>query len=122
MTSEKSNGCASARRQQLRELIGMLRFSKKAVIFSYICVVLFTAVMTAMIILGGRDPDILITEFFSYFKIEGGILGILKFTETVIELIDRRFCGPSGDRFQKNDKSDFDCIASADNEKTDEKL
>ena len=64
----------------------VLRFSKKVIICSFICVAVFTVVMTVVVVVGNRDPDTLITEFFGYFKIEGGILGMLKAVETVMDL------------------------------------
>jgi len=91
VTCGKSNGNGS-----VRELLGMLRFSKKVIIFSFVSVVLFTAAMTVIIACGGGDPNVLITEFFSYFKIEGGILGLLKFVETIIDLLDKKYCGTRG--------------------------
>ncbi len=76
--------------------------------------------MTVIIVQQGRSPDILITEFFSYFKIEGSILGVLKIVETIIELIDRRFCSKAAEHTAH--PSGTECCSPAESQKPDNKI
>ena len=65
--------------------VKVLRFSKAVVITMLVSAGLFTITMIATHYLTGSVPDVLITEFFGFFKVEGGALGIIKVAETIIE-------------------------------------
>lgn len=62
-----------------------MRFSKAIVITMFISAGLFTVAMIVTHYLTGSVPDVLVTEFFGFFKVEGGALGIIKVAETIIE-------------------------------------
>lgn len=47
----------------------------------------FTVGMVLIFIFKGSVPDTLITEFFGFFKVEGGALGIIKVAETIINIV-----------------------------------
>jgi|GEM_PF-6052729 hypothetical protein len=98
-----------------RALLKVIRFSKKVVIFSIFSVVVFTIVMTIVIITGNRDPDTLITEFFSYFKIEGGILGTLKAVETVIGTFGSRSGSVAETAVLDTVKNEIDVLGNLEN-------
>lgn len=69
------------------DIIKALRFSKIVVILMLASVFAFTVGMILIFIFKDSVPDTLITEFFGFFKIEGGITGIIKIAETIIETI-----------------------------------
>ena len=59
------------------------RFSKCVVIAMLVSAGVFTIAMTVVYCFTGSVPDVLVTEFFGFFKIEGGALGIIKVAETI---------------------------------------
>lgn len=65
----------------------VLRFAKKVLLFSFISVGIFTVITIILHNTAVGIPDTLITEFFGYFKVEGGILGLIKITETIVDKI-----------------------------------
>ena len=73
-----------------------LRFSKKVVIILLVSVAVFTVTMIVTYYTTGSVPDTLVTEFFGFFKIEGGILGVLKAVETFIDIVKARNIKPDG--------------------------
>lgn len=64
-----------------------VKFSKKIIILMFVSMAVFTVIMTAIYILTGGVPDTLISEFFNFFRLEGGALGIIKVAETISERI-----------------------------------
>jgi len=68
------------------EVLKALRFSKKIVIFMFAQVIIFTVVMILIYLDRGAIPDTLVTEFFGFFRMEGGALGIIKVAETSIDI------------------------------------
>ena len=46
----------------------------------------FTVAMIVIYLITGSVPDTLVTEFFGFFKVEGGALGIIKVAETLYDL------------------------------------
>ena len=67
-----------------------LRFSKAVVITMLLSCLLFTGGMIAVFCVKGAVPDTLITEFFAFFGIEGGALGVIKVAETVQEIFNKK--------------------------------
>lgn len=91
---KKVNNSGSTETEPLKktdELKKVLRFSKKIVLIMFIGAGIFTVVMIITYFIIGSVPDTLITEFFGFFKLEGGALGIIKVSETAIEIINNLF-------------------------------
>ena len=67
----------------------IIRFSKKVVITMLISVMVFTITMIVIYLIKGSVPDTLITEFFGFFKVEGGALSVIKAVETGYDFVMR---------------------------------
>lgn len=80
----------------------VLRFAKKVLLFSFISVGVFTVVIIILHITTGSVPDTLITEFFGYFKVEGGVLGLIKITETIVDKVTEYLHGKKGSTENEN--------------------
>lgn len=78
---------ATLRRRPHRAVI---RFSKIVVISMLLSAGIFTITMIVTFFVTGGVPDTLITEFFGFFKVEGGALGIIKVAETIQEAMKGR--------------------------------
>lgn len=76
----------------------ILRFSKKCLLYSFIAVGLFTVATIILHNTAVGVPDTLITEFIGFFKIEGGILGGIKITETIMDKIFDILLSKKGDK------------------------
>ena len=76
----------------------ILRFSKKCLLYSFIAVGLFTVATIILHNTAVGVPDTLITEFIGFFKIEGGILGGIKITETITDKIFDLLLSKKGDK------------------------
>jgi len=59
-----------------------LKFSKKAVIFVFSEVTIFTLIMIVIFCIKGSVPDTLIASVFAFFAAEGGCMAWIKFGET----------------------------------------
>ena len=66
-----------------------VKFSKKIIILMFVSMAIFTVTMTVIYIITGGVPDTLVTEFFNFFRLEGGALGIIKVAETISERITK---------------------------------
>lgn len=76
------------RRYRVRNAFGSaLKFSKKIIIVMFLSSAVFTAIMIAVYLITGGVPDTLVSEFFNFFKLEGGALGIIKVAEKVISKV-----------------------------------
>lgn len=73
-----------------------VKFSKKIIILMFVSMAVFTVTMTVIYLLTGGVPDTLITEFFNFFRLEGGALGIIKVAETVAEHRRKKEQGTKG--------------------------
>lgn len=87
-------------RSRSSELRRAVRFSKRVVIFMLAGVGIFTLAMTVIFCVTGDVPDTLITEFFGFFGVEGGVLGVIKVAESAIERIQ-------GVRQSRTDERDY---------------
>ena len=68
-----------------------LRFSKKVVIAMLVSVGAFTVTMIVTYFITNDVPDTLITEFFGFFKLEGGALGLISVAKALYNfLIDKK--------------------------------
>ena len=80
----------------------VLRFAKKVLLFSFISVGVFTVITIILHNTAVGVPDTLITEFFGYFKVEGGILGVIKITETIVDKVTEYLHGKKGSTENEN--------------------
>jgi hypothetical protein len=62
-----------------------VRFLKKAVVAMLASVFVFTALMIVTYYVKGAVPDTLVSEFFAFFKIEGGAMCLIKIVEMIFE-------------------------------------
>lgn len=65
-----------------------LKFSKKIIILMFATMFLFTITMIITFWRFESVPDALIEQFFNFFGIEGGALGIIKVSEIITEKIE----------------------------------
>lgn len=70
-------------------------FSKKIVILMFGTMILFTLFVFVTFWKFGAVPDSLIEPFFSFFKFEGGALGIIK--------VSKLFCKKKSSKEEKED-------------------
>lgn len=88
-----------------------MRFSKKVVVLMLISVLIFTLGMVAIYLFTGAIPDTLVTEFYSFFKIEGGVLGIIsvgkKLTEWLSNKTEKRKRRDCDDLYINSNRYDF---------------
>ena len=61
-----------------------IRFSKKVVVVMFVMITVFTVVMIVTYYVMGDVPDVLIENFFGFFKIEGGALSIITIADKVV--------------------------------------
>lgn len=71
-------------------MLKAIKFSKKIIITMFVSTAVFTTVMIVLYLITGGVPDTLIVEFFGFFKLEGGALGIIKVAETIIENVNKQ--------------------------------
>lgn len=64
-----------------------LRFSKKVVITMLVSVGVFTVTMIITYFVTGDVPNTLITEFFGFFKLEGGALGLISVAKALYNFL-----------------------------------
>lgn len=65
-----------------------MKFSKKIIILMFVTMILFTITMIVTFWKFQAVPDMLIEPFFGFFGIEGGALGIIKVSETIVEKVE----------------------------------
>ncbi len=61
-----------------------IRFSKKVVVVMFAMITVFTIVMIVTYYIMGDVPDVLIENFFGFFKIEGGALSVITIADKVV--------------------------------------
>ena len=61
-----------------------IKFSKKIVALMFIETAIFTVVMIVTFYIIGSVPDILIENFFGFFKIEGGVLSLITVADKIV--------------------------------------
>ena len=81
-----------------------IRFSKKVVVVMFAMIMVFTIVMIVTYYVIGDVPDVLIENFFGFFKIEGGALSIITIADKVVSWL-------RGDN--ANEKTDEETIPRA---------
>lgn len=67
-----------------------MKFSKKIIILMFVTMIIFTVTMIVTFWNFQTVPDMLIEQFFGFFGIEGGALGIIKVSEVVAEKWDSK--------------------------------
>lgn len=70
-----------------------MRFSKKVIILMFATMILFTVTMIVTYWCKGGVPDSLIEQFFGFFGIESGALGIIKVSEAVADKFEIKKSG-----------------------------
>lgn len=81
-----------------------IRFSKKIVVVMFAMITVFTVVMIVTYYVMGDVPDVLIENFFGFFKIEGGALSVITIADKVVSWL-------RGD--DANEKTDEETIPRA---------
>lgn len=91
----KKSDTDSEHKRLFNTVFKLIRFSKKIIVVSIICVITYTIV--DIIISFPNISDVLTSEFFGFFKVEGGTLGAIKIFETVVSAINNKYNSQNAD-------------------------
>lgn len=65
-----------------------IKFSKKIVALMFIETAVFTVAMIVTYYITGGVPDVLVENFFGFFKIEGGVLSLITVADKFVSWLN----------------------------------
>lgn len=61
------------------------RFMNRIVIADILAALIFTVVMIVVFVKTGSEPSTLITNVFQFLSVEGGVMGLIKVSKTILK-------------------------------------
>lgn len=61
------------------------RFMNRIVIADILAALIFTVVMIMVFVKTGSEPSTLITNVFQFLSVEGGVMGLIKVSKTILK-------------------------------------
>lgn len=71
------------------------RFMNRIVIADILAALIFTVVMVAVFMKTGSEPSTLIENVFRFLSVEGGVMGLIKVSKTLLKLKDDKQGNPN---------------------------
>lgn len=75
------------RLKKLRNQFKNQRFMKRCIILMFSTVIIFTLAVFVVFCVTGDEPTTLVENFFGFFGIEGGVMAIIKSSESISKAI-----------------------------------